>query len=225
MALIKCPECGQTVLSVATQCPNCAHWLAPEPGEAVGPNDLMHCGNCGELMTRRAKQCPHCGRSQRGTVPLVTAAAVAVVLVGAGVWFVLGRGGNGPSATIVPAALAPQQPIAMPVRAPRDSSAPPATTRTPQPVTNPVRPGDSLDPAPQILASPVATVSRFAQNWANVRAERNLAGEIMAVLRPGQEVAVGNRRGGWWSVFLGDSLVGYVSSNLLDTIPPPPGLP
>ncbi len=206
MALIKCPECGQTVLSVASLCPHCSHRLGQEPGQLVEPNDLMHCRHCNELMTRRAQRCPHCGLKQRGKGPIVVAglAAVIVLVVGA---FIIRAGSTGGDFALPIVAAPPAQPkVVLPVQAPVDSAVAP----------------DSPDQFPQ---PSVATVSRIAQEWANVRTGRNLSADIVAILRPGQEVAVADRRGGWWSVYLGDSLVGFVSANLLDTIPPSPSLP
>ena len=201
MALIKCPKCGNTVLSVASLCPHCSHRLGPEPGHSVEANDLRHCRHCGELMTRRAQVCPHCGLKQRGNGPLVVAGIAAVIILAAGLWIVSAGGDGGDAPPPVVAAPVPSQlPIAPPVQASVDSAPAP-------------------DPPAQPSAPRVVTVSRFAQEWANVRTGRDLNAEIIAILRPGQQVNVADRRGGWWSVYLGDSLVGFVSANLLDTIP------
>jgi len=206
MALIKCPECGQTVLSVASLCPHCSHQLGPDHGQSVEVNDLMQCRHCNELMIRRSKVCPHCGLKQRGKGPIVVAGLAAVIVLVAGALIIRTDSTGGNSALPIVAAPPGQPTVALPVQAPVDSTVAP----------------DS--PAPRPRPS-VATVSRVAQEWANVRTGRNLSAEIVAILRPGQEVAVADRRGGWWSVYLGDSLVGYVSANLLDTIAPSPGLP
>ncbi len=210
MALIKCPECGQTVLSVASLCPHCSHHLGPEPGQSVEMNDLTHCRHCNELMTRRLKVCPHCGLKQHGKAPIVAVGLAAVIVLALGTWIMRAGNTGGDSAVPIVAAPPTQPTVALPVRAPVDSAA----------VPDPGRDSAARRPMPSVV-----TVSRIAQEWANVRTGRNLSAEIVAILRPGQEVAVADRRGGWWSVYLGDSLVGYVSSNLLDTIPPSPGLP
>lgn len=210
MALIKCPECGQTVLSVASLCPKCSHRLGQEPGQSVEANDLMHCRHCNELMTRRAKVCPHCGLKQHGKWPILAVALASVIVLVLGIW-IMKAGSTGVDSALPIVAAPPTQPaVALPVRAPVDSAVAP----------DPGRDSPGQRPRPSVV-----TVSRVAQEWANVRTGRNLSAEIVAILRPGQEVAVADRRGGWWSVYLGDSLVGYVSSNLLDTIPPSPGLP
>jgi Bacterial SH3 domain/Double zinc ribbon len=207
MALIKCPECGQTVLSVASLCPHCSHRLGAESGQSAEVNDLAHCRHCDELMTRRAKVCPHCGLKQHGKGPIVAVGLSVVIVLVLGTWIMMASSTGGESA--LPIVVAPPTPpaVSVPVQASVDSAV-------------------ALDPGHDSAAGPsVVTVSRIAQEWANVRTGRNLSAEIIAILRPGQEVAVADRRGGWWSVYLGDSLVGFVSSNLLDTILPQPGLP
>ena len=204
MALIKCPECGQTVLSVATQCPQCSYRLAPESG-GIEPNELRQCPHCNELFTRRAKRWPQCGEAQRRKGPIVVAGVVGVVLLGAAGFAVSGLGNDA-------------QPTATIVRAP-----PPSLPAVEAPVPRPVDSAAVVDPVPPTSPPAVVTTTRFARDWANVRADRTLQGTIIAILRPGQEVAVADRRGGWWSVYLVDSLVGYVSANLLDSLPPLPG--
>jgi len=211
MALIKCPECGQTVLSVASLCPHCSHRLGQEPGQSVEANDLMHCRHCNELMTRRAKVCPHCGLKRHGKGPILAAGLAAVIVLAVGAWIIRAGSTGGDSAVPIVVAPPEQPTVALPVQTPVDSAVA---------APDPGRDSPAQRPTPSVI-----TVSRVAQEWANVRTGRNLSAEIVAILRPGQEVAVADRRGGWWSVYLGDSLVGYVSSNLLDTVPPSPGLP
>ncbi len=212
MALIKCPKCDQTVLSVASVCPHCSHHLGQEPGASVEDNELVQCRHCNELMTRRAKVCPHCGRIQHGKGAMVAVGLAAVIVLAVGVLIIRAGNDSGDSALpiVVRPPAQPQPTVASPVQAPADSAAAP----------EPVSESPAQRPMPR-----VATVSRFAQEWANVRTGRDLSAEIVAILRPSQEVAVADRRAGWWSVYLGDSLVGFVSANLLDTIPPSPGLP
>jgi len=210
MALIKCPKCGQTVLSVASLCPHCSHRLGLEPGPSVETNDLMHCRHCDELMTRRAKVCPHCGLKQRGNGAFVVVGVAAVIILAAGL-FVMSAGSDSADSPspVVPPPVQTQLPVTPPVQASVDSG----TASDPE-RNAPVQPS-----VPRVI-----TVSRYAQEWANVRTGRSLSSEIIAILRPGQQVAVADRRGGWWSVYLGDSLVGFVSASLLDTIPRRPGI-
>jgi uncharacterized protein YgiM (DUF1202 family) len=83
----------------------------------------------------------------------------------------------------------------------RDTAGPVAPTAPPEPV--------SIDAAHQ----------RFAQVWANVRAERSNTAPVLRVLHPGEVVAVDSLQQGWYRVVT-DQAVGYVDQHYLDTLPP-----
>ena len=155
-------------------------------------------------MSGDSTRCPHCGESTRRPILVWIALAVAVVALIAVGWLVLRDGAdNEPEAT---------SPIPIP-----------EVSRFP--VQSPTRPtpGDIIEPAPTEIAIPLPPRAlRWANDWANVRADRGLEYEVVLVLRPGDSVEVSDRRLGWWAVHVDDRLIGYVANNLLDTVPPLP---
>ncbi len=204
MALIKCPECGHTVLSVASTCPNCQHRMTPEVAHSGELTTVVQCRTCGELMSGDSTRCPHCGESTRRPILVWIALAVAVVALIAVVWLVLRDGADS------------------------EPEAPPPTL-TPEvsrfPVQSPTRPTprDIVEPAPTEIATPLPRRAlRWANDWANVRTDRGLEYEVVQILRPGDSVEVSDRRLGWWAVHGDGRLIGYVANNLLDTVPPLP---
>jgi uncharacterized protein YgiM (DUF1202 family) len=68
----------------------------------------------------------------------------------------------------------------------------------------------SIDPARQ----------RYAQVWANLRAERSTTAPVLRVLHPGEVVAVDSLQEGWYRVITDQQTVGYVDQQYLDTLPP-----
>ncbi len=82
-------------------------------------------------------------------------------------------------------------------------------------------------PAPPATTRPTgpATTARWTVTWANVRDAPALESGIVGVLRPGSQISGVRVAGGWWAVYSGDSLVGYVASSLLaDRLLPPESL-
>ena len=202
MALIKCPECGHTVLSVASTCPNCKHRMTPEVVHSGELTTVRQCRSCGELMTGDSTRCPHCGESIRRPILVWIAVAVAVAALIAVGWLVLRDGAEGER------------------EAPPPTPAPEASRL---PVQSPAHPTlrDSVEPAPaEIAVALPPRALRWANDWTNVRADRGLEYEVVQILRPGDSVEVSDRRLGWWAVYLDDRLIGYVVNNLLDTDPP-----
>ena len=51
MAIIKCPECGQSVSELAANCPGC--------GCPINGN-IGHCPECGEVVLKSYTECPKC---------------------------------------------------------------------------------------------------------------------------------------------------------------------
>src|SRR5574344_1874132 len=51
MAIIKCPECGQSVSELAANCPGCG---CPISG------NIDHCPECGEVVLKSYTECPKC---------------------------------------------------------------------------------------------------------------------------------------------------------------------
>jgi uncharacterized protein YgiM (DUF1202 family) len=78
----------------------------------------------------------------------------------------------------------------------------------------------TLAPTPPPEAVSIdAAHQRFAQVWANVRAERSNTAPVLRVLHPGEVVAVDSLQQGWYRV-VSDEAVGYVDQHYLDTLPP-----
>lgn len=54
MALLKCPQCGNSVSSEATKCPHCKALLYPQ-------KDFCQCPECGNTIHLNQWTCPYCG--------------------------------------------------------------------------------------------------------------------------------------------------------------------
>ena len=64
---------------------------------------------------------------------------------------------------------------------------------------------------------------RFARTWTKVRTRRSTAGDVAAVLLPGDTVLADSLSRGWWRVTLEGEVLGYVHRSTLDTEPPAAG--
>ena len=206
MALIKCPECGQAVLSVASQCPSCSRRLEPEPGKLAEPGELTQCRKCGELLTRRSRRCPHCNHVQSARRWVVAGAATLTLVLVIAIVFIVGM--SEPAVLPASAGSPPVMSIVQPV---------PERTFDSAAIAMPVTP--PADTAARVVST-LPTVKRWTTNWANVRLGRTRESAVVVILQPGQEIDVGDRRGGWWTVYEADSVVGFVAGNLLATAPP-----
>lgn len=102
---------------------------------------------------------------------------------------------------------------------PREQPPPPAAD-TARPMGDTARPvSDTARPAAASVAIDVAR-QRYAQVWANLRAERSNTASILQVLHPGEVVAVDSLQQGWYRVVTDQQAVGYVDQQYLDTLPP-----
>ena len=74
-------------------------------------------------------------------------------------------------------------------------------------------------------ASPSASRGewRFARTWTNVRNRRSVAGELVAVLLPGDTVLADSLSHGWWRVTFEGKVMGYAYRSTLVSDPPPAG--
>jgi len=63
-------------------------------------------------------------------------------------------------------------------------------------------------------------VSRWTIEWANVRAARSVESTVVQVLPPGRAVEVREMRQGWWTLYAGGSVVGYIANSVLSATPP-----
>jgi len=201
----------------------------------------LTCTNCGQRVPGDATKCRHCGRPfgrpiQRaeGSGSSLRSTSVAVVLVGVAL-IILAAYELWPRLSAVPSPAPPKTPSVATLprpapAAPAQSPAAPAESvrRAPPAPSRPageLRPpaGDTAGPvAPTAPPQPVsidATHRRFAQVWANLRAEPSSTAPVLRVLHPGEVVAVDSLQQGWYRVVT-DTSVGYVDQHYLDTLPP-----
>lgn len=228
MVLIRCPQCGQRVLNVATTCPKCSFLLIQNPNQEGGEQTLAECRRCGKMVDKHAVVCPYCAypaRARRhlrmafwGVTGVVAAAAAAIV----GTQIQAESSGriSVPSRS---AAEPPPTPAVTPPSSQRDATPPggpgpqmaardtaPALRDTVPARTRPTQP-DTM-PAPRVIAPPVAAPrpdtttaarprdlrARWTLNWVNVREGRSVDFPIVRVLRPGVEVQIRDPRAGGW---------------------------
>lgn len=246
VTLIKCPNCGRTVLSVASLCPNCAAPLTIERPPHTWQGTLTECRRCGHPVTNEASVCPHCGirRPGRSIVSPVALAGLAVVLLSTVTLGVviprLGPGDKVPTAppvSVVPPARhrAPaSKPDSVTRVAPADSSPRPTAHRdsvpvnAPPVVTLPAPPADTnthvaTATAPPVVAMPAGTQPRWVSDmFVNVRAWPSDSSRIVGVLKPGQMVYAGEpNQEGWQPVYADGVRMGFVARALLKNLPPP----
>ncbi len=206
----------------------------------------LTCTNCLQRAPVEAAKCPHCGRPfgrlpQRaeGSGSRRRSTSVAVLLAGAAL-IILAAQQLWPKLSVAPS----DAPSAAPPETPSVSTPPPPTpapapkqahpapvesvravpqtpSRPPAESRRPVR--DTAAPsAPTAGPEPVsidAAHRRFAQVWANLRAQPSDTAPVLRVLHPGEVVAVDSLQQGWYRVVI-DQAVGYVDQHYLDTLPP-----
>src|SRR5690349_5966110 len=83
MSFIKCPQCYQSVLTVASRCSRCFAELKI-PGETGLRGEMTECRKCRRGMLARMSACPHCGIRQPSTPArgIMVGAGAALALVG-----------------------------------------------------------------------------------------------------------------------------------------------
>lgn len=210
----------------------------------------LTCTNCGQKAPDTATRCQHCGRafgraperpedsgSRRPSIP------VAVLLAGAAL-IILAAYQMWPRFNVAPPGAPPETPTVAapppaPTPTPKESRAAPVESVRVAPVESvrPVPPSPSQAPResrPPVAdtAGPVAPTAprepvsidvarqRYAQVWANLRAERSNTAPVLRVLHPGEVVAVDSLQQGWYRVVTDQQDVGYVDQQYLDTLPP-----
>lgn len=235
--MIRCPECGQHVLDIASSCPKCHRVLIQNPLETHDWGSLQACVRCGKHIERDVVLCPYCGHHVRAArlarriatglgITLVTiAAAIGLWRSGmlASVWDGLRRAVPvaAPAPARLPQAAAPQappaatqpEPVAPAIVAAIPDAAPPNDTVPAPPAAAPASPAVSR-PMPANL------LTRWTVEWANVRAERSVESPIVRVLPPGSTVAVRAMSQGWWEVHADGSHIGYIANSVLTQHPP-----
>lgn len=238
--MIRCPECGQRVLDVASSCPKCGHVLIQNPLETHDWGALRACGRCGKHIERDTAICPYCGHHVRAarmarrvavvTVGVVLTAAAGVALWRSGVMATL-REATG-SARPEAAAPRPAAPAPIPALPEPDTvRAADIVAATPEPVTPdsatappPAPAGPAVRPPaaalPDAAPRPRDLVTRWTLEWANVRAARSVESTVVQVLPPGRALDVREMRQGWWAVYADGGVVGYIANSVLTTTPP-----
>ena len=239
MALIKCPRCGQTVLSVASTCPKCSYLLLQEPKEESAAGALVQCRRCSKLIPPESAACPYCAYPIR-RVKVLTRAGIAAGVAAVGlitVLIMLGRGA-GPESIMASAAGTPARTAVEPTTEPVDRADPdtalsaaaiaapaqatprPAAASPRQPAPRDTATAPVRRPPPTSPTEPAARNTRWSLDWVNVREGRGVDNAIVTVLRPGIRVQVADQRGGWWAVYVEGSFVGYASGALFGAEPP-----
>lgn len=238
MVMIRCPECGQRALDVASVCPKCGHVLIQNPLETHDWGTLRECGRCGKHIERDAVICPYCGHHVRAarlawrTTFSVAGVALAVAL-GIAAWRTglmgsIRQAFRSPRpAAVEPRATGPGPAIALPVA---DSAAEPTSDTAPAAPVAAAAPDTATPPAtvalrqprrePAPASRPRDLVSRWTIEWANVRAARSVESTVVQVLPPGRAVEVREMRQGWWTLYAGGSVVGYIANSVLSATPP-----
>jgi DNA-directed RNA polymerase subunit RPC12/RpoP len=231
MVMIRCPDCGQRVLDIATTCPQCHRVLLQNPLETHDWGTLRVCGRCHKHIERDAAVCPYCGHRVRAAR---LAARVVAVLVGVAVLTAAGvaawRSGIVDSVLSALAAGRPAAHTAAPVATPEPvmPAAPEPAEVTAAPIVA-AAPGDSSPaadeeapppPPPAAAPRPVppaasGLVRRWVGEWANVRTARDVTSEVVRVLAPNVAVDVGDLRQGWWALHLNGTFVGYIANSVL----------
>lgn len=209
MTLIKCPQCGHTVLSVASQCPACHGTLGPTYLGREYAGDLAQCRSCGCRVRSGTPACPHCGvrdPAGRGRLArqLLWGAAVVLTLAGA--------------ALALRPLLRPEAPPAA-----VDLVTPPAPA-APSPAwqTEAVpAPSGQAATATRDTAAALAVRTRWTSTWANVRQGPDTSAPVVRVLPPGTEVIGTRGQWGWWTIRWGGDSVGYIAGALLVPTQPP----
>ncbi len=198
MALIKCPQCGHTVLSVASVCPSCSFLLTQQRFQQSQRGTLAECRNCGRQVASQTRTCPYCGLrhpgSRRGARrALVVAGIVTPLLVMAAV-----RANPGRPVLPLPTTIEPRT--------------------TPLAVET-----DLVPPPPDSPASSARLdQSRWTVTWVNVRERPGTDTDVVHILGPGQGVRVGERQGRWWPVLQDGRVLGYVANSVLQDTEPEP---
>jgi ribosomal protein L37E len=224
MALIKCPQCGQTVLSVASVCPKCSYILLQNPTPQGEDRDFVNCRRCGKVISRAAVHCEYCGYPQRvrRLMRRGVVAVLALSLIALGGLYARGRlfdNDSRPEAS-------PVAPVSVPpvvATVPDPEPAGPASARAEDAMVSPPGVQSELqEPEPTPPPPPARTVTRWTITWTNVREGRGIEYPVIRVLSPGDSVQVAGYALGWWRVYTGGREIGFVATDLLVDRPPIP---
>jgi hypothetical protein len=218
MAYLRCTECGSKALVAASQCPRCAHPfnLVNARGDRV---KLKACRGCG-IMHRVDGTCHWCGDVKSpwrlsGSV-LKSAAAVAVMLVGAGAAYRVAPTVAQYTTTLVNEARDDMRAASM--NAPLAGVAT-TTTSSDAPVVAaaPIQDSASAMVASAMVASSdsITWTPAVARTWVNVRADASRGGQVVGVIKPTTRAMLGTDRAGWRLVKSTD-VSGWVDPRLFE---------
>ena len=162
--------------------------------------NYIQCSECGKRALRIATRCPHCGHE---FPPKPEAPARRSLHLGR---YLAVLAAAGVAAALIALAIAVSGRIRKPPAEPTPVAA--------------VAPDTAI-----VAESPPASPQerRFARTWTKVRTRRSTAGDVAAVLLPGDTVLVDSLQRGWWRVTLEGKVLGYVHQSTLETEPAAPG--
>ncbi|MBI4502255.1 MAG: SH3 domain-containing protein [Gemmatimonadetes bacterium] len=237
---------------MASQCPKCAVPLK-KTFDLGGSGDLAECRRCGRSVLSRAAECANCGVRHPARSYARGIAVAAISFVALSGWITMAlvkerspeRHRSGVSLVTKASATPADSKTAAPAVIQSKSAemrSPPARLIfvTPADTKRVAKPPESRPAGDTVRreAARLATVSapaptdsssavqpKVVAGWANVREEPKPDAAVVTVLRPGQQVEVVRRRGGWWAVYAEGRRVGYVSRSLLSEEAPPAGVP
>lgn len=219
MTLIKCPKCGQTVLSVATTCPKCQYLLTQNSLQQGGQSELITCRRCQKMIAAGSVTCEYCGypvRLRRRIRRIAwSVVAVAVVAVGAVVAVQIQgeyRPGGGAERSMEP--TLPLLPPAAPVTARPETTGAPAETGRDTTLTTPAT------AIPDTLRPPPNAVLQYVAVWGNVRTARDTLSPALRRLAPGTAVLTARPLSGWYAIYVDSIFAGYMAGDLLERQPP-----
>jgi RNA polymerase subunit RPABC4/transcription elongation factor Spt4 len=238
MVMIRCPDCGQHVLDVASSCPKCHRVLIQNPLETHDWGLLQACGRCKKHIERDAILCPFCGHHVRTArlarrIAVGVAAAIVIVVAAVGLWrsgmLAAIRDGLRRPASVAEPTVVPQSARVVPdtqpaPRLPATPEAAPIVAALPDEAATdttvlPARPTAAAPrSAPQ--ATPPTLATRWTVEWANVRNGRSVESPIVRVLPPGAAVEVQAMSQGWWEVHADGAFLGYIANSVLTATPP-----
>lgn len=207
MSLIDCPKCGRKVMSVASVCPHCSFSLSEHRVLEAHRSSGTRCSSCHQTIPAGATQCPHCLSARPGRRPLWWAIPATLVVLVAAIALFLGRRERQPRAELaVPVqpdtSLAEQLPDSQPAESIPSTTTPIVAQAPPAPATTP------------------QTVTRWTSTWVNVREDRSPSSQVLRILNPGQRVDVADLQRGWWALYAGGEMIGYVARSTLHDEPP-----
>jgi hypothetical protein len=194
MAIVPCPACGASVLSIASRCPSCHRDI--------------------DLRATAAATRPSRGRGRPSPLGgLVALGALAVTLVAP--WMLVGgeapASAPPPAVAGVPAAPVEAGPPAAAPSAPMPPTAMPPAAMLAAAVSNTAGPSPAARPA---AAPPSGTTLQTVQ-WVNLRRAPSREADVVLVIPPEAAVLADSSAVGWRRVRYGD-VEGWVDPRLLE---------